>query len=219
MITGFCYSQMIATDVIYLVENYEFAEINADDINVETIILTDDSNISGEITSGATVGGAALAVVVNHVGATNQTVATFTNYLLVITDSEGQGGHGGLKLLDFPAGMIDIYGVIGDIAFTAGVGVTTTATYDFGIGTETFATDNAALSAAEQDIVTKVEGDLTASAVDADFVNVTLANFDGHTTADDVWFNVVFEDNDMTATGTITVNGTIVITWANLGDY
>ena len=54
---------------------------------------------------------------------------------------------------------------------------------------------------------------------DIDLVNVTLANLDGHTSAAACYFNVAVTDTDMSATGTMTMSGTIVITWTNLGDY
>ena len=221
LITGFSYSQMIQTEVIYLVENYEFAEINADDINVETIILTDDSNISGEITNGATHATATGMTNVNYVGGLNQTVITFTDYAMTITDAAAAGGHGSLKLIDFPEGIIRIPSVIGDIGITAvGAGIVSAdGQFDMALGTATTLTDAEELGNANVTIAAKVDGTLSTGADDIDFAITTSQDEDGHTASTDVWLSVAFLAEDCTATTTMTFSGTIVITWHNMGDY
>ena len=184
------------------------------------ILLSDDSVIKGAVTSGATIGASVTgAVLKNYVGATNQTIITFTNYAMPITDSGGNGGHGTLLLATFPEGMIDADGFIGDIEISEVAGIDAAGTFDMGIGTITVDVSNETLAGAEQDLVNEVGGTLVGGADTIDLVNVTLNQLDGHTTAVAVYFNVAVTDSDMTATGSMTMSGTIVITWSNLGDY
>ena len=72
---------------------------------------------------------------------------------------------------------------------------------------------------ANVDFVAKVDGTLVAGKDTIDLVINTPQTEDGHTTSTDVWLCVAVTDTDMTATGTMTLTGTIVITWLNTGDY
>jgi len=189
----------------------------ANSVTFDDIVTAEDFKVTGD--NGSALADATGLAVVNSVSGLNRTVITLTDYSLTLTDSEGNGAHGSVKLIDFPEGIIQVLGAIGDLALTAATGIAATATYDIGLGTETIGVGDAVLSGAEVDIVAKVEGDLTGSAVTVDMVADTSATFDGHSTADDVWFNVAIEDDDVTGTGAVTVNGTIVVSWLNLGDY
>lgn len=193
--------------------------MSAATVTTADLRLSDSSQISAT-TNGATLGSATNATLINYVGAGNRLIVTFADYAMVITDHAGNGGHGSLKLITFPVGMIDINGIVGDIAITAGAGFANDAEFDMALGSITTGIDNDILAGAEQDVVDKVDGELDGSFADTiDLVNVTLQQEDGHSGATDVWFNVAVLDTDMSTTGSITMSGTIVITWTNLGDY
>ena len=101
---------------------------------------------------GATLGSATGAVAVNYLSASNQTIVTLTDYAMPIVDSEGSGGHGSLKIIDFPEGIIRIEGVIGDISITAVSGIGATGTFDMAMGSTDTDTDDETLEGAEVDL-------------------------------------------------------------------
>jgi len=208
-ITGFSYSQMIATDVIYLIDNYGFDTFDVDALTVETIESFETDTLS---TATGVVG-------TTYSAALNQTTITLTNYSMVTTDAGIAGGHGALKLVDFPEGMIYVLGVIGDMSCSAVTGITATGAVDMALGSATTLTDAETLGNANVDFVAKVDETLTASAGVWDLVTNTPQTEDGHTTATDVWLCVAIENTSITATGTMTLSGTIVISWVNTGDY
>jgi hypothetical protein len=183
------------------------------------IELGDGSCVDGSTTNGATHNTATGVTNINYSGALNRTVITLTDYVMTITDSEGNGGHGALKLLDFPEGIIRVPSAIGDMSSTAISGASTTSAVDMALGSATTLTNSQTLGGANVDFVAKVDEDLVASAGVWDLVNTTSQDEDGHSASTDVWLCVAIEDADMTATGSITLSGTIVITWHNMGDY
>ncbi len=181
--------------------------------------LADGSLISGAYTNGAVLATATGVTNVNYSSGLNQTVITFTNYAMPIVDSAGSGGHGTLKLVDFPEGVIRVPSVIGDIGITAVVGIGATGVFDMAMGSATTLTNAETLGNANVDFVAKVDGTLSSGADDIDLVNTTSQDEDGHSSNTEVWLCVAVMDADMTATGTMTFSGTIVITWHNMGDY
>ena len=209
LITGFCYSQMIATDVIYLIENYGFNTFDVDALTVETIESFETDTLS---TATGVVG-------TTYSAALNQTTITLTNYSMVTTDAGAAGGHGALKLVDFPEGMIYVLGVVGDMSCSAVSGISATGAVDMALGSATTLTDAETLDNANVDFVAKVDETLTASVGVWDLVTNTPQTEDGHTAATDVWLCVAIENTSITATGTMALSGTIVISWVNTGDY
>ena len=226
---------ILTTDIIYVTETDEttvhkmkwsdvesFVETNVETFPSSVTFtsgLTTSSDITNTGVNDATLGSATGGTFVTYGSRANQTVITFSDYHIPIVDSEGNGGHGSLKLIDFPAGMIDINGIVADVSIDSVSGIAADGTFDMGLGTATVGTDNAVLAGAEQDLVNKVDGTLVTGADTIDLVNVTLANLDGHTTAKDCYFNVAVTDANMTDDGWMAIYGTIVITWINLGDY
>ena len=189
--------------------------------NIDTLPngITISDNIINTGVSGGTLGTATGGTFVTHASAANQTIITFSNYKMVITDVAGTCGHGSLELIDFPQGMIDINGVIADVSIDSVSGIGATGTFDMAMGTTATAADNETLAGTEVDIAAKVDGTLVTGADTIDLVVVTLANFDGHTSDVECYLNVAVTDTDMTATGWMSIYGTITITWINLGDY
>jgi len=180
-------------------------------------VVSASANVTGN--NGATLGSATGAVVTNITSAGNQTTITFTDYAMTITDSEGSGGHGALKLIDFPEGYIRATSAIGDIGITAVSGIAADGAFDMALGSATTLTNAEELGNANVDFAAKVDGTLSSGADDIDIVQTTSQDEDGHAGSTDVWLCVAVADANMTATGSMTFSGTIVITWTNLGDY
>ena len=81
------------------------------------------------------------------------------------------------------------------------------------------ATDNAALTTTEDDIVNGATGDLAAGVATPANVNGTGLALDGSSTPADAHLNVAFAADDHGANaGELTVAGTVTILWSNLGD-
>lgn len=154
-------------------------------------------------------------------GLIHQTVFTLASVDYPIVDSGANGGHGSLQLYDFPEGKVLILGTTNDLTFTAAStnGLTATATYDFGVGSAATGTGDAVLSSTEQDLVTKIEGDLVASVATPQAIYSTAVALDGTTTPADAFLNAAFEAADISADEEGTATGTVTVTWINLGDY
>ena len=156
-------------------------------------------------------------------GNLHTTTLTFVATPMNVRDTE-QGG--GLKVYDFPAGRIAVIGVTGAVNFTTTTALASTlnagVSSRWGVGTVTQA--NATLATTEQNLIpvttflssatinvapTLVPGALAAS-----------AQFDGTTTAIDAFLNMsVPLATDIDADASVAANGTITISWINLGDY
>ncbi len=155
-------------------------------------------------------------------GLVHQTTIALSALAVTMRDTE-QGG--GAKIYDFPEGRILVLGA------TASIAVTTTSilantlntgvTCNWGVGSTTQA--SATVATTEQDIVNVAA--FTASAT----INVAgatatgkgvLAVLDGTGTAADAYLNLaVAGATDIDANATVTVTGSVKITWINLGDY
>ena len=155
----------------------------------------------------------------NHIGVINRSTITLKSYPMVITDSGGSGGHGVLKLIDFPIGMIYVFGAVCDVAVDSVSGIAADGTFDMALGSATTLTNSATLGNANVDFVAKVDGTLVEGIDNIDLVLNTPQTEDGHTTATDVYFCVAVTDANMTATGWMAISGTFVVTWLNTGDY
>lgn len=181
--------------------------------------LSDASIISGATTNGATLATATGFTNVNAVGGLNVTTITFSSYSMPIVDSGANGGHGTLKLIDFPEGIIRIPSAIGDMSCTSVTGMAAASEVDMALGSATTLTDAEELGNTNVDFIGKVDETLTAGVGVWDLVNTTSQDEDGHSGSTDVWLCVAVLDTNMTGAGTIILNGTIVITWHNMGDY
>jgi len=152
-------------------------------------------------------------------GFINKTVLTLADTPVVVTE-EGAGTNavGGVKIYDFPEGRILVLGVIVDSVI---IGIDTNAIDVADGGDWSFGT-----------AVPGVDGTLDGTAVDlcpatsADPIIstnssalVASAQFDGTTTAKDMYFNMLIDDADVSATHTNTIDATVTINWVNLGNY
>jgi hypothetical protein len=153
-------------------------------------------------------------------GAVHKTVLTVSALGIAITDNSTDGGAGSQKVYDFPEGVIQILGASYNLT-TARVstGLTTTSAVKGSLGTVAAAADDT-LTGTEADLIASTTGTLTAGAGTLKKHGSLVATaFDGHTTPIDAILNLVTVDAGIAANDTITVNGTITILWANLGDY
>jgi hypothetical protein len=153
----------------------------------------------------------------------HQTVLTFTATPITMRDTE-QGG--GVKIYDFPAGRINIIGAVGSIAVTTTSALASTlnagVTCNWGIGTVTQA--NATLATTEQNILTVANFTSSATinvagAAAVGGVGASAGNLDGTSTAVDAFLNLaVAGATDIDGDATVTVTGSVTITWCFCGD-
>lgn len=155
-------------------------------------------------------------------GVVHQTVIKFTNAAVALADEAGVVAYGGLKVYDFPAGNILVLGAVLDVDLTkSSAGVNANFDGDVGVGTVT-ASNNATLASTEQDIIpTTSTPQASSGATTANAVSTAVAVLDGTATAKDVYVNLLVDDADHDVTGTacnLILNGTLTLTWVNLGD-
>lgn len=154
-------------------------------------------------------------------GGLHQTTLTLADVAITMTDAGAAGTHGSMQLLDFPAGNILFLGAVSDVALVSdAAGLDADAELVAGVGTATAGTDNATLTGTEQDLIPSTAATLTASVGAFDGVSLTagVAAFDGTSTAKDAFLNLAAPDADTDADDEVTANGTVTLTWINLGD-
>lgn len=148
-----------------------------------------------------------------------RTIITLTNVAVATTDATTSGAGGGLKIYDFPEGLLDYRGAVANVTITAAAGITATAAVVAALGTAAAAAD-ATLTSTEADLLPSTATPLTASAGTFAAVSTTSqsALLDGTATAKDLYLNFAIPDAGSTANSTITVNGTITVAWNLIAD-
>jgi len=151
-------------------------------------------------------------------GFINKTVLTLDDTPIVIAEGgSGTNGYGGTKIYDFPEGRILVMGVTVD-SFTTTVDARVLDNADggdFAFGTAVGSAGS--LSGAMVDLCPSTSIDPLTNVV-----SVALsasAQFDGTSTAKDVYVNMTVDDADIASAATNTVDATVTINWINLGDY
>lgn len=160
-------------------------------------------------------------------GIVHKTVLTCTATPITITDDADVAQYGGVKVYDFPEGMLCTMGAVIDGAVTGGVTGTIINTWAGGValGTAT-ATTGATLTGTEADILPEVDvAAATAKVATVDAVSVATALtesgarwLDGTGTAKDLFLNLVVDDDVTHTAGSATFTGTITFIWIILGD-
>lgn len=174
---------------------------------------------------GTVVSTTGLTVTEYGIGPIHRTQFTLSSsFDMKIVDSGANGGHAGVKIYDFPEGYLQLIGAEANLDFSAGTnGLTSTSTYDVGVGTADVGTDNAALATTEQDVIAKVEGNTTdggtTTIATLHGAGTTITAYDGTATAKDLYINAAIEADDCSATQTANINGTVTVYWINLGDH
>ena len=188
--------------------------------SVVPLKLGADNTVQTEKGVGAVAGtGVSVAEEGNNV--IHRTVFTLSSLSVAMTDAGAAGSHGSQKIYDFPAGAIQILGCSYDLTTLAGAGgIADNAALVGSLGTATVGTDNATLTTTEADLIASTSGTLSSGAGTLKSHGSLVATaFDGTATAKDAYLNLAVPDAGSTASDTITVSGTIIITWVNLGDY
>jgi len=181
-----------------------------------------------ELTADATANGTGVVVSSEKVEVRTLKL-TLTNTPVVMADEAATVAYGSLKVADLPQGNIVILGAVMDLALTlSAAGINADWDGDVGLGT-TAAGNNAALAGTEQDLIpTTATPQAVASATTAKAkstaTELAAGVFDGTTAtgaAKDIYLNILVDDadHDVTTTPTnIICDGTIQITYCNLGD-
>lgn len=151
-------------------------------------------------------------------GTLNVTTIDIADLALATTDN-GTIASGSQKIYDFPAGNILVLGAVGLLSIVAGAGgLTDTAAVVMSVGTVAAAAD-ATLTSTEANIIPSTTATLSGGENAAvDMASTAQLIADGTATAIDAYLNVGVPDAGTSASDTLTVNGSITITWVNLGD-
>lgn len=164
------------------------------------------NNLNKTITL-AEVSGLSIYADTGQGGPIRQTVLNFDDVVLNITD-DGATGHVAQKLFDFPAGAIVNLGSLIDLTLTA------TAGGNSQIALGTTATADATLSSTDIDLCPAS----SASSTVAEAQKASVSFHDGTSTAKSCYMNINTA-SDPSSGATVTLNGRIVISWMNQGDY
>lgn len=143
---------------------------------------------------------------------------------VTITDSGANGAHGSLTLFTCPLGLVQFLGGYGSLALTAGDGgIADDAAVVAAIGTTATATDNAALTTTEANIIPSTAYTLSSGTIAATEMISTdtemPAILDGTGTAIAPKLNFAVPAADASDDDTLEVTGTIFITFAMLGPH
>ncbi len=160
-------------------------------------------------------------------GITHKTVLTCTALALSIADDAGVAQFGGVKIYDFPEGLLKFDGAVIDGAVTLGTTGTIINTYDgyVALGSVT-ATTGATLVSTEADYLTATAlTQAVAKVAVCDAISIATALtesgsrwMDGTATAKDMYLNFAIADDGTHTAGTGTFTGTISLMWSILGD-
>lgn len=212
----------------------------------EDAIIKEEKDLDGNVVSTTTQGGAVtLAGAVTDAdvdtlpitidgGATvtqsvkgdsfqKQVVITLTDTPLAITDALA---YGSTALFTFPEGRIQLVGVTSSLAFAVTSARASTindsAAFDYALGTA--AASATALTGTMVDVLPQqdklLDGAVAAYTTALGAPRASGVQFDGTTTPTPVFLNGSFPTGtDIDGDGTMTVQGTITITFHHLGDY
>lgn len=189
---------------------------------VAAVTITANAAAPAVVTSGiGAAAGTGVVAAESGDGAVHKTVLTLTNLSVTMTDAGAAGSQGSQKVYDFPEGPIQLLGASYNLT-TARVGtaIGATAALVGSLGSVAAGAGDATLTSTEADMIASTTGTLTAGAGTLKKHGSLVATaFDGHTTALDAILNLAVPDADSSGNDAVTVNGTITLTWANLGDY
>ncbi len=156
-----------------------------------------------------------------------RTEITLSGTTITITDDAGVAQYGGVKIYDFPLGLINVKSVIVSGLLTAGVTGTIIDNWDgdVAVGTVT-ATTGSTLTSTEADILPSTAvsagasdkiGVVTAFPVPTALTESGARWLNGTATAIDAFLNFLIDDDATHTTGTATFAGKVIINWTNEG--
>ena len=181
--------------------------------------------IDGVDTAGVKVGATTRVLEGGLVWHKTEIICTATP--ITVTDDAGVAQYGGVKLYDFPEGLLFTAGAVIDGALTLGTTGTIIDAFTgkVALGTAT-ATTGATLVSTEADILQETAITTASSKVAVcDAISIATAltesgarHLDGTATAKDLYLNFAIADDVSHTTGTGTFTGTVTVVWAILGD-
>jgi len=185
-------------------------------------VAADSMTATGVIDGVPSSGGVAsnsTTVAADTYGQVIKTTLTMSDVSVVIAEGgSGTNGYGGVKIYDFPEGRLLVQGVIVE-NFTFKTNATSAIDSadggDFAFGTAVV-TDGS-MSGTMVDFCPSTSIDPITNVTDAALA--ASAQFDGTSTAKDLYVNLTIDDGDISATATNTVDATVTIHWIKLGDY
>lgn len=198
-------------------ERLRLAETDANRVRKTNIVIDSLNGATAPVVAPASQ--TAAVQTVSTAGKT--TTVTLSGQVVNMVDATTAGSQGGVKLLDFPQGAIAFIGGVANLTVTKGTGgLSATAAVVGSVGTTLVANDNATLTGTEADLVPSTASTLTAGAgVTKGFsAAITTVVFDGTATAKSVYLNFAAPDIDSTADDTLTVSGSVTLSWIYLGD-
>lgn len=141
---------------------------------------------------------------------------------IALTDEAGVVAYGGLKLIDFPAGLVQILGASADLSIAkSSAGVNDDWDGDFGVGSVT-ASNNGTLASTEQNVIpTTATPQAASGATTAKGESTAAVTLDGTGTAVDLYLNFLVDDADHDVAGTacdLLVTGSVRLSYIMLGD-
>lgn len=160
-------------------------------------------------------------------GIWKRTVLTLTAAPITISDDAGQAQYGGVKIYDFPEGLINFQGAVVKGNLTGGVTGTIIDAFTgvFALGSATASTGSS-LTSTEADILPSTAL-TTAVAKVAAVKGVSTATaltesggrwLDGTAGAKDLYLNFAIADDATHTAGSATFTGTVEFLWAIVGD-
>lgn len=172
--------------------------------------------------AGTVVAADGLTVAETVGGGVHVTTFIFDAFVLETTDN-GTAGHGGSQqIYDFPQGAILILAASQnwESMTVDGTGLPGDSEIDIGVGTTAATSAMGSLTTTTQNIVNKddITFSSSVSAVHQYIDTVSGGNkLAGQATAADAYLNLACTAATGDADGTITLTGTVVVTWLNLG--
>ena len=184
--------------------------------------------IRGGVSNNGAKNGATVTVKEYGDEFSHRTVLTCTATPITITDDAGVAQYGGVKVYDFPEGLIVTKAALVTGTLTAGVSGTIINNWDgdVALGTIT-ATTGATLVSTEADVMISNAvsaggsdklGVVSAVSSATQVTESAAAVLDGTATAKDLFLNFVIDDSGTHDSGTATFTGTITVLWDYVGD-
>lgn len=154
------------------------------------------------------------------IGANKIVTINLPNVVIPVTDTGGvNGGHGSLKLLNLPEGNVLFLNASTNLTVArVGSGLGATAALIGSVGSAAVSTADSTLTTTEANIVPSTAATLTAGAGALRGEATAIAFVDGTTTPAGVFLNFAVPDAGISASDSLTVNGTVTVIYNIAGD-
>lgn len=176
------------------------------------VYLKVDTTTAGAV-NGTTVSAAQQATAVH-----TTTITCDDTPVTITYGGSGTNSVGGVKIYDMPEGRVLVLGVTVEdmtVAPVAAMGFAGTDGGDFSVGTAV--ASGTSLTSTGADLCPSTSIDAITNVTDSALA--ASAQFDGTSTAKDIYANFLVDADDITNNATMTFDATVKVTWINLGDY